>query len=49
MLPVEWIKTVPKAQAFRHKGMVAYRNTAVRLRNSFTLEILNGAFPGVED
>ena len=49
VLPVEWIKTVPKAQAVRRKGMVAYRNTAVRLRNSFTLEILHGAFTGVED
>jgi hypothetical protein len=49
VLPVEWIKTVPKTQAVRHKGMVAYRNTAVRLRNSFTLEILHRAFTGVED
>ena len=49
VLPVEWIKTVPKAQAVRHKGMFANQNTAVRLRNSFTLEILHGAFTGVED
>jgi hypothetical protein len=49
VLPVKWIKTVPKAQAVRHKGMFANQNTAVRLRNSFTLEILHGAFPGVED
>ena len=49
VLPVAWIKTVPKAQAVRQKGMFAIPNTAVRLRNSFTLEILHGAFPGVED
>ena len=49
VLPVEWIKTVPKAQALPRKGRVAYRSTAVRLRNGFTLEILHGAFTGVED
>jgi hypothetical protein len=49
VLPVEWIKTVPKAQGVSQKGMFANQNTAVRLRNSFTLEILHGAFTGVED
>jgi hypothetical protein len=29
--------------------MFANQNTGARLRSSFTLEILHGAFPGVED
>lgn len=49
VLPVEWIQTVPKAQAVWHKGMFANQQTAVRLRSSFTLKLLHGAFPGVED
>ena len=49
VLPVAWIKTVPKAQVVRQKGMFANPNTAVRLCNSFTLEILHTAFPGIED
>ena len=48
VLPVEWITTVPRTRAVWHTGMFANQNTATRLRNSFTLEILHGAFPDAE-
>ncbi len=39
-VPVEWIKTVPKGQAYWEKGLFAIQHTACRLRNQFTLERL---------
>src|SRR5665647_2907355 len=48
LLPVEWLATVPKQQAVWHKGMFANQNSATRLRNSFTLDLLHTAFPGTD-
>lgn len=45
VVPVEWITAVPQEQAVWHKGMFANQNSATRLRNSFTLELLRQAFP----
>ena len=39
-VPVEWIRTVPKEQAYWEKGLFAIQHTACRLRNQFTLERL---------
>ena len=39
-VPVEWIKTVPREQAYWEKGLFAIQHTACRLRNQFTLERL---------
>ena len=44
VLPVRWIKTVPVAEGIWQKGMFANQNTACKLRNSFTLDILNQSF-----
>src|SRR5665647_1894274 len=41
--------TVPKSQAVWQKGMFANQNSGARLRNSFTLGILHGAFPGIDE
>lgn len=41
---VEWIKTLPREQAIREKGMFANQNTVVRLRDPFTLERLTQLF-----
>lgn len=41
---VEWIKTVPKNDAFWEKGMFAVQHTACRLRNRFTLDRLTQHF-----
>ncbi|HZL06319.1 MAG TPA: hypothetical protein VFE45_13050 [Coriobacteriia bacterium] len=49
VLPVAWIATVPKSQAVWQKGMFANQNSGARLRNSFTLGILHGAFPGIDE
>jgi hypothetical protein len=40
MVPVEWIKTLPREKAYREKGMYANQNTVTKLRNRFTLERL---------
>ena len=37
---VEWIRTVPKEEAYWEKGLFAIQHTACRLRNQFTLERL---------
>jgi len=37
---VEWIKTLPKSQAYWEKGMYANQNTVTKLKNRFTLEKL---------
>jgi hypothetical protein len=49
VLPVAWRTTYPKNRAVWQKGMFANQNSAARLRNSFTLEILNTAFPGIDE
>jgi hypothetical protein len=44
---VQWIKTLPLSEAIWEKGMFANQNSACRLRNKFTLDILTQRF-GVE-
>ena len=39
-VPVKWINTVTKEQAYWEKGLFAIQHTACRLRNQFTLERL---------
>lgn len=41
---VKWIKTLSREEAIREKGMFANQNTACKLKNKFTLEILTKAF-----
>lgn len=48
VVPVEWVKTVPREQAFWKNGMFANQNTAAKLRQQFTIEQVSGAF-GLED
>jgi hypothetical protein len=40
MVRVEWIKAVPKTEAFWEKGMFANQSSVCKLRNRFTLEHL---------
>jgi hypothetical protein len=47
-VPVDWIKTLPKDQAYWEKGLFAVQHTACRLRSRFTLERLTKHF-GLED
>lgn len=44
LVRVEWIKTVPREQAYRVTGMFANQNTVCKLRNLFTLEKLYDFF-----
>lgn len=44
LVRVDWIKTLPREQAFREKGMFANQNTVVRLRDAFTLQRLTDLF-----
>ncbi len=48
VVPVDWINTRPREQAIRQKGLFANQNSACKLRNRFTLDILYPAF-GVDD
>lgn len=48
LVRVEWIKAVPKDQAYWEKGMYANQNTVTKLRNRFTLERLIKHF-GLEE
>jgi hypothetical protein len=48
MVRVDWIKTLPRDEAIWEKGMFANQNTAVRMRDQFTLERLIERF-GLED
>jgi hypothetical protein len=48
LVKVEWLKTFKKEQAKWEKGMFANRNSACRLRNSFTIERLTELFGLVE-
>ena len=49
VLPVEWIKTIPRGEAVWQKGMFANQNSACKLRNEFTLDILRESFGIDED
>ena len=44
VVPVAWISTRPREEAVRQKGMFANQNSACKLRNRFTLDILYSAF-----
>ena len=44
VVPVAWISTRPREKAVRQKGMFANQNSACKLRNRFTLDILYSAF-----
>jgi hypothetical protein len=44
VVPVEWLKTRPREQAVRQKGLFANQNSACKLRNRFTLDALYSAF-----
>lgn len=44
ILPVEWIDTRPKEGAFWRKGMFANQNSAGRLRQEFTLDLIAQEF-----
>lgn len=44
IVPVTWIRTVPRDRAFWTRGMFANQNSACKLRNKFTLEQLLQAF-----
>ena len=48
VLPVDWIRAVPQAQAVRKAGLFANPNTATRLRSQFTIENVTAAF-GLDD
>lgn len=47
LVRVEWIKTLPREQAYKEKGLFGNQNTVTKLRNRFTLERLVQHF-GVE-
>ncbi len=44
LVRVEWIRTVPISEAVWEKGMFANQNSACRLRNRFTLDVLYERF-----
>jgi hypothetical protein len=44
LVAVDWIRTVPVNQAVWEKGMFANQNSACRLRNRFTLDVLYDRF-----
>ena len=44
LVRVEWIKTVPREEAYWEKGLFAVQHTACRLRNQFTIEKLTQHF-----
>lgn len=48
MVPVKWLKTLPREKAYWEKGMYANQNTVTKLRNRFTLERLIKYF-GLEE
>lgn len=48
VVPVAWLSTRPREQAIRKKGLFANQNSACKLRNRFTLDILYAEF-GVDD
>jgi hypothetical protein len=44
LVRVEWIKAVPKEQAYWEKGLFAIQHTACRMTSSFTIEKLTQRF-----
>lgn len=48
LVRVEWIKTVPRTEAYWEKGLFAIQHTACRLTSSFTIERLSQHF-GLDD
>lgn len=48
VVPVEWIQTVPEADAYWEKGMFASQHSACKLRQEFTLERLAQHF-GIDE
>lgn len=48
VVPVEWIRTVPEADAYWQKGMFASQHSACKLRQEFTLERLAQHF-GIDE
>jgi hypothetical protein len=48
LVRVEWIKMVPRTEAYWEKGLFAIQHTACRLTNSFTIERLSQHF-GLDD
>ena len=48
LVRVEWIKAVPRNEAFWEKGLFALQHTACRLTSSFTIERLSQHF-GLDD
>jgi hypothetical protein len=40
LVRVEWLKAVPKSEAYWEKGFFALQHTACRLTSSFTIERL---------
>ncbi|WP_138945727.1 hypothetical protein [Plantibacter sp. M259] len=44
VVPVQWIHTVPQAEAYQEKGLFANQNSACKLRQEFTLERLSQHF-----
>ena len=40
VVPVRWIHTLGREQAYREKGMFANQNSVCRLSNAFTLDKL---------
>lgn len=44
VVPVQWIHTVPQAEAYQEKGLFANQNSACKLRQEFTLERLTQHF-----
>ena len=44
IVPVRWVKHRPREQAFWKTGMFANQNSATKLRNRFTLDLLTTEF-----
>jgi hypothetical protein len=44
VVPVAWIKAVPREHAVWQRGMFANQNSACKLRNRFTIDALAMAF-----
>ncbi|MEJ7591025.1 MAG: hypothetical protein WKF77_05715 [Planctomycetaceae bacterium] len=44
LVRVEWIKAVPREEAYWEKGIFAVQHTACRMRNQFTIDKLTKHF-----
>lgn len=44
VVPVRWVRSRPRGQAFWKTGMFANQNSAAKLRNRFTLDLLTAEF-----